>query len=47
MDLLWYCSIALEAVAMIPQLYIVYRAKLDVHDSVKRYVWLMWVYGAM
>ena len=43
-EFLWQCSIALESVAIIPQMYIIYRARLDVHKSVKDYVWIIWFY---
>lgn len=46
-ELLWTCSIALESVAILPQAYIIYRARLDVHQSVKLYVWIIWFYRFM
>ena len=39
LNLFWRCSIALEAVALIPQLYIIYRNQWNVHISVKEFVW--------
>lgn len=41
---LWTFSIMLEAVAMMPQIFIVFNSHLDVQNPVKIYILLIWLY---